>query len=238
MDMSPTSPCLTMAMTPKSAMLALLRPTLSISSCFTMACFSRNFASSSMMDWRGPSTSSKAPRSTVRHLHLPTAATVAARGASWSSARSPKYWYWCKRMSSCGSSSLEARSSLRVHTTSPSTMIKKVKPMSPCLMMSSPSLKVTSLMISWRRWSWVVLRLFKMSTERSTLVSVDAEDFMSTRLNEERAMAQRTPSVSAVTVAARGFEYMSASSPKKPVPLYSCTGLPSLMTRKLPDSMT
>mmetsp|Transcript_18623 Transcript_18623/g.54605 ORF Transcript_18623/g.54605 Transcript_18623/m.54605 type:complete len:224 (+) Transcript_18623:1282-1953(+) len=215
MDRSPASACLTMARRPKSAREAPVSPALSFSSCFTVAARSRSLASSSMIDWSGPSTSSKAARSTLRHLHGPTAVTVAARGASWSSARSPKYWYCCRRISSWLFSAGSDRSSLRVQTTEPSTMMKKLLPSEPCVMMSSPSLKVTSARMSCRRCICAVERLLRMSTLRSTLVSVCALDFMSTRRKEDRAMAHSTPSVSAVTVAARGLEYMSASSPKQ-----------------------
>mmetsp|Transcript_15305 Transcript_15305/g.39789 ORF Transcript_15305/g.39789 Transcript_15305/m.39789 type:complete len:246 (+) Transcript_15305:631-1368(+) len=209
------SPCLTMASTSKSSSAVLVRPTLSVSSCLISACFSRHLASSSMMDWSGPSTSSNEVRSTERHLHGTHACTVAARGASCSSARSPKYWYCWRRISSCGVSCSSDGSSLRVHTTLPSTMMKKVLPDSPCVMMFSPALNLTSDMMSCSRCSCTVESDLRMSTERSTFVSVCADDFISTRRNDERAIAHSTPSVSAVTVAARGLEYMSASSPKQ-----------------------
>ena len=59
-----------------------------------------------------------------------------------------------------------------------------------------------------------VVPIYSPSTERSVRVRLTAEDFIKMVRNERRSIAHRTPSRTAVTVAARGLEYMSANSPK------------------------
>lgn len=50
-----------------------------------------------------------------------------------------------------------------------------------------------------------------------------AEDFMRMERKERRSTAHKKPELRAVTVAARGFEYMRASSPKHACVLYCIT---------------
>ena len=111
---------------------------------------------------------------------------------------------------------------LRVTLTSPSAMMYMhiVPPaprptVSPCRITYSPSWKVTSVSMSCNRCSWATERDSKALTERSVRSKSTAGDFIRTDRKALRPVAHSTPSVAAVTVAARGFEYMSASSPNE-----------------------
>ena len=52
-------------------------------------------------------------------------------------------------------------------------------------------------------------------TERNVRIKYFADDFLRISRNDLRSISQRIPSESAVMEAARGLEYISASSPKQ-----------------------
>eukprot|EP00001_Collodictyon_triciliatum_P162329 28553_4 len=185
----------------------------------------------------GPRSRRKVGPSSAAHLQVPTANTFAARGSFVSKAISPKSpSFIC--FTSTGATSADG---LLVARAVPFSMMNR-SPVSPCLIIISPSLKVTGSKASAIVRSHLVRvrRISTLSRNPSSLRFFVVVSII-IALKFCRSTHHKSPSVTAMTVAARGALYISASSPNEP-PWFSVStflGLPSIFTMSYsPESMT
>mmetsp|Transcript_30946 Transcript_30946/g.75462 ORF Transcript_30946/g.75462 Transcript_30946/m.75462 type:complete len:273 (-) Transcript_30946:919-1737(-) len=175
--------------------------------------------SRSMSSRSGPSSNSKTSLLSIKHTVFLVAVQVAARFSSFKIALSPKNWPGLLYINT----SLCFPSMAFETTTCPYLRMKNESPLSPCLMMTSPSANGTSSRASAMRERSNLVSLSKFSTfdrNRSYSSSMCADVFVLILLKVYRSMAQNSDSVSHLTVALRSQLYISAISPKLcPAPL-------------------
>mmetsp|Transcript_13559 Transcript_13559/g.46856 ORF Transcript_13559/g.46856 Transcript_13559/m.46856 type:complete len:392 (+) Transcript_13559:1648-2823(+) len=181
--------------------------------------------------WSGPSMLSKDWRSRHAHSTSPLATTLAARGSSLSSARSPKY----APLPRCATSL-----SSFTTTTLPLWMRKKASPTSPCWMMtlSFSYTRTSSAATSFERSSR--LSDWKSATVPTSCCSSSVRLWLPSfrmRWYVARSTYHSAPSAAQLMVSSRSHGYSSASCPKHCSDSCAATNSP-LSTRKnlLPSS--
>ena len=168
----------------------------------------------------GPSRLVKSSRRRATTETRVRARTSAARGSSFSNARSPKYSPVPKTLTSLSSFEF---GTLTKHSTVPSLTRKNWSPVSPCLRIDSPGSYVYSMNFSstWSRSPSV--RWESSGTERRIRrvgsVSISCCSGPSTSVKTERVSLARTQSSTQSTWTARGSSLSSARSPKYSPPL-------------------